>query len=86
MREHTVSAVTPRYASVPVWCATSGMSRSTTYEALGRGDLRAIKLGARTLIDVEAGLAWLGSMPAAKITTGRSRRPSPAAATGAAAV
>jgi hypothetical protein len=49
------------------------MSRSTTYEALGRGDLRAIKLGAKTLVDVEAGLVWLGSMPAARITTGRRR-------------
>lgn len=52
----------------------TGMSRSVTYEALGRGDLRAIKLGTRTLIDVEAGLAWLASMPAAEITTGRPRR------------
>jgi hypothetical protein len=61
------------------------MGRSSVYEALGRGDLKAIKLGVRTLIDVEAGLAWLGSMPAAKITTGRSRRPRPAAATDVAA-
>jgi hypothetical protein len=53
------------------------MSRSTTYEALGRGELRAIKLGVRTLIDVEHGLAWLGSMPVAQISTGRSRRPTP---------
>jgi hypothetical protein len=51
------------------------MSRSSTYEALGRGDLRAIKLGTRTLIDVEHGFAWLASMPVAEITTGRGRRP-----------
>jgi hypothetical protein len=50
------------------------MSRSSTYEALGRGELRAIKLGARTLVDLEHGLAWLASMPAAEITTGRTRR------------
>jgi hypothetical protein len=50
------------------------MSRSSTYEALGRADLKAIKLGVRTLIDVEHGLAWLASMPAAEITTGRRRR------------
>lgn len=64
-----------KYAPIPDWCAISGMSRSTTYEALGRGDLRAIKLGVRTLIDVEHGLAWLASMPAAEISTGRNRRP-----------
>ena len=30
-----------------------GMGRSATYEALGQGHLRAIKLGTWTLIDVE---------------------------------
>jgi hypothetical protein len=57
------------------------MGRSSVYEALGRGDLKAIKLGVRTLIDVEHGLAWLASMPAAEITTSRRR---PAEATRAA--
>jgi hypothetical protein len=62
------------------------MGRSSVYEALGRGDLKAIKLGVRTLIDVEAGLAWLATMPAAEIATGRPRRPRPTEATRAAAV
>jgi hypothetical protein len=66
--------LTPKYAPISDWCAISGMSRSVVYEALGRGDLKAIKLGVRTLIDVEHGLAWLASMPPAEITTGRSRR------------
>jgi hypothetical protein len=57
------------------------MSRSGTYDALGQSKLKAIKLGARTLIDVEHGLAWLGSMPAAEITTGRRRRSAAPAAT-----
>lgn len=57
----------PAYATVPDWCALSGMSRSGTYEALGRGDLRAIKMGARTLIDVQHGLAWLASLPVATV-------------------
>jgi hypothetical protein len=70
--------ITPRYAPISDWCFISGMSRSTTYEALGRGDLKAIKLGVRTLIDVEAGLGWLASMPAAEITTGRARGPAEA--------
>ena len=70
-----MSAITARYAPITDWCALSGMGRSSVYEALGRGDLKAIKLRARTLIDVEAGLAWLASMPAAEITTGRTRRP-----------
>ncbi len=57
----------PAYATVPDWCAITGMSRSGTYEALGRGDLRAIKLGARTLVDVQHGLAWLASLPPAAV-------------------
>jgi len=52
------------------------MGRSSTYEALARGDLRAIKLGTRTLIDVAHGLAWLASLPAARIgATARSAHP-----------
>ena len=57
----------PAYSTLPDWCRLSGMGRSATYEALGRGDVRAIKLGSRTLIDVAHGLAWLDSLPAAKV-------------------
>jgi hypothetical protein len=57
----------PKYAAVPAWLIVSGMTRTGTYAALARGDLRAIKQpgGRRTLIDVEHGLAWLRSQPAA---------------------
>lgn len=67
----------PAYAPVDRWCALSGMGRSATYQALGRGNLRAIKVGARTLIDVPNGLGWLRSLPTAKIRpygTNRSNR------------
>lgn len=57
----------PAYATVPDWCGLSGMSRTVTYEALGRGDLRAIKLGTRTLVDVQHGLTWLASLPPATV-------------------
>jgi len=33
------------------------MGKSSVYERLGQGDLKAIKLGTRTLIDVQHGLA-----------------------------
>jgi hypothetical protein len=42
------------------------MSRTATYEALAQDQLIAIKLGRRTLIDVEQGVAWLRSRPKAK--------------------
>ena len=65
----------PEYTTISRWCALSGMGRSTTYEALGRGDLRARKLGTRTLIDVQHGLAWLDSLPPATVRLhGASRR------------
>jgi hypothetical protein len=66
-------AIVPKYAPIPVWNRISGMGRTTTYEALGRGYLRAIKLNSRTLIDVEHGLSWLATLPPAQITTGRRR-------------
>lgn len=55
--------ILPRLAPIPRWCAISGMSRSGTYDALARGQLRAKKLGGKTLIDVPHGLAWLESLP-----------------------
>jgi hypothetical protein len=62
----------PKFAPLPQWCVISGMSRTATYNALGRGDLKAIKVGSRTLVDVEAGLAWLRSLPAAQIRAPRA--------------
>jgi hypothetical protein len=72
--------VTPHYATIPDWVTISGMRRTATYEGLGRGNLRAIKLNGRTLIDVPHGLAYLASLPAAQITTGRRRNRDTAAA------
>ena len=57
----------PARATINDWCKLSGMGRSATYEALGRSDLRAVKLGSRVLIDVPHGLAWLDSLPPAAI-------------------
>ena len=66
--------ICPAYATMADWLTLSGMSRSGTYEALGRGDLRAIKLGARTLIDVQHGLAWLASLPTASVRPHGTRK------------
>lgn len=63
-----------QYAPLPDWFWISGMRRTPTYEALGRGDLRAIKLNGRTLIDVQHGLAFLAQLPEALITTGTGVR------------
>ena len=62
-----MNQLAPKFAPLPQWCALSGMSRTATYNALGRGDLKAVKVGTRTLVDVDAGLAWLHSQPVAQI-------------------
>ncbi len=64
-----------KYADLKRWVEISGMNRTATYTALGEGNLRAIKVGRRTLIDVEQGFAWLASLPPANI-----RRPATKAA------
>ena len=53
----------PAFAPIDGWMAISGMGRRAVYAALDRGDLRAKKMGARTMIDVEHGLAWLRALP-----------------------
>jgi hypothetical protein len=70
--EAAAAAMPRKYATIRDWLDMSGMSRTGAYEAIGRGDLRAIKLGTRTLIDVEHGLTWMASLPAAKITPPKS--------------
>jgi hypothetical protein len=57
----------PKFAPLPSWMEMSGMKRSGCYNAISRGDLKAIKLGNRTLIDIEAGLTGLRSLPAPQI-------------------
>ena len=64
----------PKYASVLNWCDITGMGRTNTYHALARGDLRAIKVGKKTLVDVDHGLAWLASMPRADIRVGQNKK------------
>jgi hypothetical protein len=58
---------TPHFATIPTWCAISGQSRTRVYLAIAAGELIARKDGRRTLIDVQAGLARMANLPAAKI-------------------
>ena len=53
----------PQYGSVATWCELTGISRSKTYELLASGDLIARRLGGRTLVDIQAGLAWIATLP-----------------------
>lgn len=44
-------------------CSAAGISRSSIYEAIRRGELTAVKFGAKTLIRVDDLRAWLDSLP-----------------------
>lgn len=57
----------PRFATIPEWCRLSGMGRTVTYREAALGHLKMVKLGGRTLVDVQHGLKWLESLPVAKI-------------------
>jgi hypothetical protein len=66
----------PQFATIERWCLISGIGRTTTYQALAAGHLRARKLGRRrVLIDVPHGLRWIRSLPAPDIKLPNSRRP-----------
>ena len=65
--------IIPQFCTVDTWLAMSGMARRTVYYEIGLGNLRAVKQGKRTLLDVAACLAWLHSRPPAKIQVRPSR-------------
>lgn len=55
---------TPITVTVPNAVKASGLSRTTIYEALKRGDLTAVKAGRRTLIRYADLLAYMDRLPA----------------------
>ncbi len=57
----------PEFVSIKVWSEQSGLGRSTTYNLIGDGSLKAIKVRGKTLVDYEAGMAWMRSRPPANI-------------------
>ncbi len=62
-----VSAIVHEFATIATWCAISGLSRSVTYELMASGNIATIKVGARTLVHVPPSLAWMRSLPPARI-------------------
>jgi len=60
-----------KFCTIDHWPTLTGTGRRATYEALARSDLRGVKVGTRTLIDCEAGLEWINSLPRAKIRPSR---------------
>jgi excisionase family DNA binding protein len=53
----------PLTYSIPEACEVSRIGRSTLYKAIQRGDLKAIKIGVRTLIRPRDLEAWIDGLP-----------------------
>jgi excisionase family DNA binding protein len=49
--------------SITTFCERNDVGRSTVYEEIKSGRLRAVKVGRRTLIREEDERAWLAALP-----------------------
>ena len=52
--------------TVKDFCRAYGIGRTMTYELIGQGRLRAVKAGARTLIDEESARVWFATLTTEK--------------------
>jgi excisionase family DNA binding protein len=41
----------------------TGLSRTRVYELIASGELRAVRIGGRVVIDAEAAKAWFANLP-----------------------
>ena len=53
----------PKLMSVPAALNRYGIGRTKLYALIGVGEIRAVKLGAKTLIDVESADAFFDALP-----------------------
>jgi len=60
----SASTSAPPFTSVNDFCRLSGLSRTTIYKEMNRGSIRAVRLHGRTLIDTNASLDFMRSLPA----------------------
>lgn len=65
----------PPFLTIEEFRAWSRLGRTKIYELLASGDLKAIKVGRRTLISGEAAQAWLDAQPAYSPTVGAQQEP-----------
>lgn len=55
----------PNKITVSSACARWGCGKTKLYELIGTGEIEAVKLGSRTLIDVQSGDQFFASLPRA---------------------
>jgi excisionase family DNA binding protein len=64
---------TPKLSLISDFSRLFGVGRTMVYRSVGAGELRALKVGRRTLIDVESASAWASNLPHAAIHAMRPR-------------
>lgn len=63
----------PHAFTVSQFCKRNNMSRTTFYELLKSGDLKAKKRGSRTIVLASDEMVWLNSLPDYEAVTGQQR-------------
>ena len=58
------TAPAPALLTIREFKVWSRLGRTKIYELINSGELRAIKIGARTYVTVDAAQAWLDAQPA----------------------
>lgn len=70
-----ISAQTPPwYATFPNACRVLGIGRTKLYALAGEGRIRIVKVGHRSLVDINQALGWMATLPAAEISP-QTRKP-----------
>ena len=59
--------------SIPEFAQRNGIGRSTVYEEIKSGRLRALKVGNRTIITDEHGAEWRAALPELKTSPDATR-------------
>lgn len=65
---------TPLYATVPNAVVILGIGRTKIYDYAGRGLIRIVKVGNRSLVDIDHALSWMSTLPLAEIAP-QNRKP-----------
>ena len=61
---HREAGIQQRAMSIDEFCQRYSIGRTTTYEEIKQGRLRALKVGKRTLIAEDSAEDWLRRLPA----------------------
>lgn len=63
--------IMPKFAPIPKATELLGLSRSSIYRMAGAGELRIVKAGGRSLVDLDHAFAFMASLPTAPISPAR---------------